>query len=89
MAKRNLKADISGGISAAIIALPLAVGFGVATFAPLGQEHAATGALAGLTGAAFTGIFAALFGGTPSQITGPTGPIFDDSLLIDCYITLF
>lgn len=71
----NLKADIAGGVSAAIIALPLALGFGVAAFAPLGREFAAAGALAGLIGAAFTGIFAAIFGGTPSQITGPTGPM--------------
>ena len=73
--RSGLKADISGGISAAIIALPLALGFGVAAFAPLGREYAATGALAGLIGASFTGIFAALFGGPPSQITGPTGPM--------------
>lgn len=72
---RNLKADIAGGLSAAIIALPLALGFGVAAFSPLGPDFAAAGALAGLIGAAFTGIFAALLGGTPSQITGPTGPM--------------
>ena len=71
----GLKADISGGVSAAIIALPLALGFGVAAFAPLGSEFAAAGALAGLIGAAFTGVFASLFGGTPAQITGPTGPM--------------
>lgn len=73
--KKMLKADISGGIAAAIIALPLAMGFGVAIFSPLGPEYTATGALAGMYGAIFTGIFAALFGGTPSQITGPTGPM--------------
>ena len=71
----NIKGDIFGGITAAVIALPLAIAFGVLTFAPLGPEYTAQGALAGLYGAIFTGIFAALFGGTPSQITGPTGPI--------------
>ena len=71
----GLKADIFGGVSAAIVALPLALGFGVAAFAPLGTDFAAAGALAGLIGAAFTGVFASLFGGTPAQITGPTGPM--------------
>jgi len=48
------------------VALPLAMAFGVASGA---------GALAGLYGAIFTGFFAALFGGTPAQVTGPTGPM--------------
>ncbi len=72
----NVKGDISGGISAAVIALPLALAFGVSAFAPIGTPEAmAMGAAAGLYGAIFTGIFAALFGGTASQITGPTGPM--------------
>ena len=73
---KNLKGDISGGISAAVIALPLALAFGVSAFASIGTPEAlAQGAAAGMYGAIFTGIFAALFGGTPSQITGPTGPM--------------
>lgn len=72
---KNWKADIAGGISAAIIALPLALGFGVAALQPLGPEYQSTGALAGLIGAIVTGIFASVFGGTPCQITGPTGPM--------------
>lgn len=72
----NLKGDISGGLSAAVIALPLALAFGVSAFASIGTPEAmARGATAGLYGAIFTGIFAALFGGTASQITGPTGPM--------------
>jgi len=72
----NIKGDISGGISAAVIALPLALAFGVSAFAAIGTPEAlARGAAAGMYGAIFTGIFAALFGGTPSQITGPTGPM--------------
>jgi len=72
----NVKGDISGGISAAVIALPLALAFGVSAFAPIGTPEAmAMGAAAGLYGAIFTGIFASLFGGTASQITGPTGPM--------------
>lgn len=71
----NLRDDFFGGLTAAITALPLAIAFGVLAFAPLGPEFASVGALAGLYGAIFTGIFASLFGGTPCQVTGPTGPM--------------
>ena len=64
----NLLGDLFGGVTAAIVALPLALGFGVAS----GIEN---GAAAGLYGAIAVGLFAALFGGTPSQISGPTGPM--------------
>ena len=60
------KGDIFGGATAAIVALPLALAFGVSSGA---------GALAGLYGAIFGGFFAAIFGGTKVQITGPTGPM--------------
>ncbi len=62
----NLRGDILGGITAAIVALPLALAFGVASGA---------GPIAGLYGAICTGFFAALCGGTPAQISGPTGPM--------------
>jgi len=71
----ELMGDIWGGLTAAIVALPLALAFGVAAFAPLGAEYASTGALVGLLGSIYTGFAAAKFGGTPSQITGPTGPM--------------
>lgn len=63
---RNLKGDIFGGVTAAIIALPMALTFGVASGA---------GATAGLWGAILVGFFAALFGGTPTLISEPTGPM--------------
>ncbi|MEO1394985.1 MAG: SulP family inorganic anion transporter [Cyanobacteria bacterium J06634_5] len=63
---RNLRGDVFGGLTAAIVALPLALAFGVSSGA---------GAIAGLYGAVAIGFFAALFGGTPSQISGPTGPM--------------
>ncbi|MDJ0649878.1 MAG: SulP family inorganic anion transporter [Xenococcaceae cyanobacterium MO_188.B19] len=63
---RNLRGDLFGGITAAVVALPLALAFGVSSGA---------GAIAGLYGAIIVGFFAALFGGTPSQISGPTGPM--------------
>jgi len=63
---RNLKGDIFGGITAAIIALPMALAFGVSSGA---------GASAGLWGAILVGFFASLFGGTPTLISEPTGPM--------------
>ncbi|MDH4107149.1 MAG: SulP family inorganic anion transporter [Gammaproteobacteria bacterium] len=62
----NLRGDFFGGLTAAVVALPLAIAFGVASGA---------GPVAGLYGAICVGFFAALFGGTPSQISGPTGPM--------------
>ncbi|NRA32968.1 MAG: SulP family inorganic anion transporter [Polyangiaceae bacterium] len=64
----NAKGDIFGGITAGIVALPLALGFGVAS----GMEN---GAVVGMYGAIIVGMMAALFGGTPSQLSGPTGPM--------------
>jgi SulP family sulfate permease len=63
---RNLRGDIFGGVTAAVIALPMALAFGVASGA---------GAGAGLWGAVLVGFFAALFGGTPTLISEPTGPM--------------
>jgi len=75
LAGRVQRGDLYGGLTAAVIALPLALAFGVAAFSPMGPAHASTGALVGLLGAIFTGFFASCFGGTPAQITGPTGPM--------------
>ncbi|NER31966.1 MAG: SulP family inorganic anion transporter, partial [Symploca sp. SIO1C4] len=63
---RNLRGDVFGGVTAAVIALPMALAFGVASGA---------GAGAGLWGAVLVGLFAALFGGTPTLISEPTGPM--------------
>ena len=63
---RNLQGDIFGGVTAAVIALPMALAFGVASGA---------GAASGLWGAVLVGFFAALFGGTPTLISEPTGPM--------------
>lgn len=65
---RHLRGDLIGGLTSAIVALPLALGFGI-----LAYNGDPKGAVAGLYGAIFTGVLAALFGGTPRQITGPTG----------------
>lgn len=62
----RLQGDLFGGLTAAVVALPLAIAFGVASGA---------GPIAGLYGAICVGFFASLFGGTPAQISGPTGPM--------------
>jgi SulP family sulfate permease len=62
----NIRGDIYGGMTAAVVALPLAMAMGVAS---------GVGPIAGMYGAIFVGFFAALFGGTPAQVSGPTGPM--------------
>lgn len=63
---KHFKGDLLGGITAGIVALPLALAFGL---------QSGLGAVAGLYGAIFIGFFAALFGGTNTQISGPTAPM--------------
>ncbi|QNI74037.1 SulP family inorganic anion transporter [Synechococcus sp. NOUM97013] len=63
---RNIKGDVFGGVTAAVVALPMALAFGVASGA---------GAAAGLWGAVIIGLVASLFGGTPTLISEPTGPM--------------
>ena len=62
----NLRGDAFGGLTAAVIALPMALAFGIASGA---------GAAAGLWGAVIIGLVASLFGGTPTLISEPTGPM--------------
>ncbi|AFY88404.1 SulP family inorganic anion transporter [Chroococcidiopsis thermalis] len=62
---RNLRGDIFGGVTNAIVSLPIALAFGVAS---------GLGPVAGLYGSICVGFFASLFGGTPTQISEPTGP---------------
>lgn len=70
---RHLRGDILGGITAGIVALPLALAFGL---------QSGMGAAAGLYGAIFIGFFAALFGGTNTQISGPTAPMTAVSMVV-------
>ena len=77
--KRDIRGDIFGGITAGVVALPLALAFG---------EASGAGPIAGLWGAIIVGFLAAVFGGTPTQVSGPTGPmivvfagVFDSCLL--------
>ena len=62
----NLRGDVMGGLTTGIVALPLALAFG---------EASGAGPIAGLYGAIIVGFFAALFGGTGSNVSGPTGPM--------------
>lgn len=62
-----------GGLTAGIVALPLALAFGVSS---------GLGPSAGLYGAIFLSFFAALFGGTPTQISGPTAPMTAVSMVV-------
>ncbi len=72
----NIKGDLFGGVTAGIVALPLALAFGIQAFGGINDPAAAPmGALAGLVGATLLGFFAALFGVTQSEISGPTGPM--------------
>ena len=69
----NFRGNLFGGITAGIVALPLALAFGVQS--GLGPD-------AGLYGAIFIGFFASLFGGTNTQISGPTAPMTAVSMVI-------
>ena len=62
----TLRGDLFGGLTSAVVALPVALAFGIAS---------GMGAAAGLYSVIAVGFFAAVFGGTRSQISGPTGPM--------------
>lgn len=66
---QRIARELLSGVAVAIVALPLAIAFGITA------TGTSQGALIGLYGAIFAGFFAAVFGGTPGQVTGPTGPI--------------
>jgi len=69
----HVKGDFFGGLTAGIVALPLALAFGVSS---------GLGPSAGLYGAIFVSFFAALFGGTDTQISGPTAPMTAVSMVV-------
>lgn len=68
------RGDFWGGLAAMLVALPSAIAFGVTIFGVIGPAQAATGALAGMIGAAVIGIVAAVFGGTDRLISAPCAP---------------
>ena len=62
----TLRGDLFGGVTSMVVALPVSLGFGIAS---------GMGAAAGLYGAIAVGFFSSVFGGTRSQISGPTAPM--------------
>jgi sulfate permease, SulP family len=70
-----IRDEIKGAFSAAIITLPMAIAYGITSLAALGPEARPDAALIGLNAAIFGGFFAALLGGTPTQISGPKAPL--------------
>ena len=64
MLRRTWKGDLIAGLTVGIVALPLALAFGVSSGA---------GADAGLITAIVAGLVAAVFGGSNIQVSGPTG----------------
>ena len=75
--RRTFLDDVFGGVTSAIVMLPLALAFGVAS---------GLGPVAGVYGAVAVGFFAAAFGGTPAQISGPTGPM---TIAMAAVVTLY
>jgi len=63
-AKSVWRHDVMAGVTVGIVALPLALAFGITTGA---------GARAGLITAIYAGLIAAIFGGSNYQVSGPTG----------------
>jgi sulfate permease, SulP family len=61
---RTWRTDVVAGLTVGVVALPLALGFGIAT---------GLGAQAGLVTAIVAGLVAAVFGGSNVQVSGPTG----------------
>jgi SulP family sulfate permease len=74
---KDFRGDLFGGITAGIVALPLALAFG---------QQTEMGAAAGLFGAIFIAFFASLFGGTKTQISGPTAPMTAVSYLVITHV---
>ena len=62
----NLRGDFYGGLTAGVVALPLALAVG---------EASGAGPIAGLWGAIIVGFLAAWLGGTETLVSGPTGPM--------------
>ena len=79
----NIKGDLSGAISAAIISIPLSIGYGIIVYGPLGVEFLPVAALLGIYACLLGGICASLLGGTEIQITAPKAPL---SLLLAAFV---
>ena len=63
---KTIRGDILGGITTSVVALPVAMAFGIAS---------GMGMLAGIYGAIAMCLICSIFGGTKTQISGPTAPM--------------
>jgi len=79
----HIRGDLSGAISAAIISIPLSIGYGIIVYKPLGPEFLPFAALLGIYACLFGGLSASLLGGTDIQITAPKAPL---TLLLASFI---
>jgi SulP family sulfate permease len=79
----NMKGDLSGAVSAAIISIPLSIGYGIIVYGSLGADFLPFAALLGIYGCILGGICASLLGGTDIQITAPKAPL---SLLLAAFV---
>ena len=80
----GFKGELSGGISAAIVSLPLNALYGAIAFAPLGKEHLADGILAGMFSSIFAGFFTAIFSAKKTPIV--PGPQPSSSIVLSSAI---
>jgi MFS superfamily sulfate permease-like transporter len=71
----EIKGDLAGALAAAIITLPMSIGYGMIAYSPLGMDFAPTAALLGIYSAVLCCFISALLGGTPIQISGPKAPL--------------
>lgn len=69
--KSNLRGDLTGGLVAAVVSIPMSIGFGLLAFAPFGERFLSIGILTGLYGAIFLGLAALLLGARTVTIYSP------------------
>ncbi len=67
----NLRGDLTGGVIAAVLTIPMSIGFGLLAFAPFGERFLSIGILTGLYGAIFLGVVALLLGARTVTIYAP------------------
>ena len=79
----NIKGDLSGAVSAAIISIPLSIGYGIIVYGPLGADFLPFAALLGIFACLLGGICGSLLGGTVIQITAPKAPL---SLILAAFV---
>src|ERR1700727_3470153 len=68
---KHLRTDIAGGLVSAAVAIPLAMGYGMFAFAPLGENYFADGALAGIASAVVVAITCVAFGDKTTTVYAP------------------